>query len=80
MCPFQTPLTGDSLFESILMQLETPSDYTVMKFRKHIAFYVLQNQDVLHGHLLELVKKRKENFESILTNLYTGKHKNWFAV
>ena len=72
---FQTPLTGDSLFDAILLQLETPDEYSVMRLRKQVVFYMLQNQNILHGFLSDSLEQRKDNMESYLTNLYTGKEK-----
>ena len=74
---FYTPFTGDSLYEAVLSQLETPPDYTVMSFRKQIVYFALQNQNLLHGFLSDFVKKRKDNMESYLTNMYNGKLKNY---
>ena len=69
--PIPTPTDGECFYNSIMMQIDVPKEYTTELFRKQVAFYAVKYFDAFEDEILASMGE-DTNYESFVKNVYNG--------
>ena len=66
-------MNGDSIFNAILHQINTPGDYGQGEFRRQIAMYMTQHCDIFYvGRFKQYLDEKGESYDSYCAHLHDG--------